>query len=208
MKGILFDNIHSYYDLNLIVAPFEIPPAQPKENFIDIKGANGSIDLTDALGEVYYKDRATSFVFSVLPTDDFEEKKMQVSNLLNGKRCKMTLDKDPDYYYIGRVKINSYKADKMKRQITVDVTLQPYKLKQNITTVTVTEGTHELLNDRMSVVPTITTTAETTLTFGDTEYKLSAGTRKIFEICLVEGVNTIKVETDDTVTFEYQEGAL
>ena len=208
MKGILFDNIHSYYDLNLIVAPFQIPPAQPKENFVDIKGANGSIDMTEALGEVYYKDRAASFTFSVLPEDDFEEKKTEISNLLNGRRCRITLDKDPDYYYIGRCKINSYKANKMLRQITVDATLQPYKLKQNITSVTVTAGTHNLLNDRMFVVPKIITTAETVLTFNGVEYRLNAGARKILDICLVQGINQVTVETDDTVTFEYQEGAL
>lgn len=208
MKGILFDDIHSYFDLNLIVAPFQIPPALPKTNTVDIKGANGSIDLTAALGEVFYKNRSASFTFSVLPEDDFEEKKTEVANLLNGRQCKITLDKDPDYYYIGRCSVNGYKADKMLRQITVNADLQPYKLKQNVTVVTVESGTHSLQNSRLAVVPTITTTAETILTFDGVEYELSAGTHKILEICLVQGFNQVTVETDGTVTFEYQEGAL
>ena len=208
MKGIKFGDIHSFYDLNLIVAPFEIPPALPKTSFYELQGADGSLDETEALGRVFYKNRPASFTFSVLPKDNFEEKKTQVSNLINGQKFKITLDKDPDYYYIGRCSVSDYKSNKMLRQIIVDATLQPYKLKQNVTVVTLGAGTHRLLNDRLNVVPTIKTTAESILTFGGRIHHLAAGTHKILEFCLVEGENKITINTDGEVTFTYQEGAL
>lgn len=129
MKGIWFDNIHSYNDLNLILSSVSIPPAAVKTNYIDIPGADGSIDLTEAQGAVRYKDRSCSFVFSAFPYEDFEEKKKQISNLLNGRRCKIRLDKDPDYYWLGRCSVNNYASDRNLHKITVNATVEPYKYK-------------------------------------------------------------------------------
>lgn len=208
MKGVYFDTLHSYRDFNLILSAVNIPPASPKTNFIDVDGADGSLDLTESLGEVKYSDRKGSLTFSVLPEDDFEQKKSDISNILNGQRFLITLDKDIEYYYIGRCSINNYKEDKKLRQIVVDMQLQPYKYKQNITVVEATAGTVTLKNDRKSVVPSITLTEETKLTFKGNEHKLNAGTHKILDIQLLYGDNEITIDTAGTVTFEYQEGSL
>ena len=137
VKGIWFDNIHSYDNLNLILSSVSIPPATVKTNYIDIPGADGSIDLTEALGAVRYKPRSCSFVFSVFPYEDFEEKKKQISNLLNGKRCKILLDKDPAYYWLGRCSVNNYASDKNLHKITVNATVDPYKYRIDETAVDV-----------------------------------------------------------------------
>ena len=214
MQGIKFNDIHSYRDLNLVLAPFQMPPATPKTNFIDVPGADGSIDASESLGEIKFNDRTGNFVFSVLPSDDFEEKKTQISNLLNGLKCKIILDKDPEFYYLGRLMVNDYKANKKLRQITIDFRVQPYKLKKNVTTVDVAPKTSKttqtviLKNNRMSIVPTITTTKDTTITFGDAVIKMNAGTHKFLNIYLKQGENPITVESEGVVTFTYQEGAL
>lgn len=127
MNGVKFDDIHSYYDLNLILSQCSINPAKPKTNYVEIPGGDGSIDLTEALGDIRYSDRTGTLVFTVLPGEDFEEKKSEVSNLINGKKFKITLDKDPDWYYIGRCTINSWKCNKTIGQITVDLKLEPFK---------------------------------------------------------------------------------
>lgn len=137
MNGIWFDDVHSWYDLNLVLAPVEIPPAIPKTNFVDIPGGNGSADLTEALGEVKFKDRDCKFTFTVFPYEDFEEKKRVISNLLNGKRCKITLDKDPHYYWIGRCSVNDYASDRNLHKIVVSAKLAPYKLRLKPTVVSV-----------------------------------------------------------------------
>lgn len=137
MKGIYFDGIHSYKDLNLILSNVNIPPAMIKTSFVDIPGADGSIDLTEALGAVRYKDRTCSFVFSVFPYEDFEEKKKQISNLLNGRKCKIRLDKDSNYYWFGRCSVNAYASNKNLHKITVNATVEPYKYKVDETFVAV-----------------------------------------------------------------------
>ena len=140
-KGILFGNLHSFWDLDLILAEAIIPPASPKETYVDIPGADGSVDMTEAHGEVKYSDRTgAKFTFYMNPAGDlsdaaWEEKKTQISNLLNGLRCNITLDKDPDYYWQGRCKVNDHASNKKLHKFVVGARLAPYKLKNDVTNV-------------------------------------------------------------------------
>lgn len=211
MKGIHFGTIHSYEDLNLVLSKVNIPPATVKTNFVDIPGGNGSVDLTEALGEPKFNDRECSFTFTVFPSDDFEEKKREVSNLLNGKRCHITLDKDPDFYWDGRCQLNDYESDKNLHKIVVGATVAPYKLLQSQTKVIVPAGesvVRTLLNGRKTVIPTITNTADATIVFGDNTFTLEAGIHKILNIELVTGENEVTVTSTEEVLFTYQEGDL
>ena len=143
--------------------------------------------------------------------ENFEEKKRQVSNLLNGRRCKITLDKDPDYYWEGRCSINKYASDKNLHKITVKATVAPYKLRLNPTVVTVKAGDNvpvTLKNGRKIVVPTIEAATTTTIIFNGNTYNLNAGTHRILDIALVKGSNTMTVTSADIVKFTYQEGDL
>lgn len=212
-RGIKFNNIHSFRNFNLILSKAEISPAIPKTNFIEIPGSDIPLDLTEALGGVNYSSRECKFTFTMNPSGGlsegaFEAKKTEVSNALNGLACNIILDKDPDYFYKGRCTVDEYLSEKKIRQIVIKATVHPYKYKKDITAVTVAAGSHILSNGRMSVVPTIITTAETKLTFNGNSYSVNAGTHKILNIELTEGENAITVETTGTVTFTYQEGAL
>lgn len=211
MKGIKFDELHSYRDLNLVLSIADIPPATPKTNFIDIPGGDGSVDATEAVSEVKFNDRKCTFTFAVLPTDNFEDKKTAVSNALNGKRCKIILDKDPNYYYLGRLSVDEYASDKQLKQIVIGATVAPYKLKLAETVVYIPAGeevTAVLNNGRKSVVPTITNTEPATIVFGDQTSNIDAGTHKLLNIWLKEGQNPITVTSDDPVKFSWQEGDL
>jgi hypothetical protein len=215
MNGIWFDSKHSYDDFNLVLSSVKIPPATAKTNYLDIPGKDGSLDLTEAIGEVRYNDRKCSFVFTAFPQDDFEVKKREISNYLNGKRLKIIVDKDPGYYWDGRCSVDDYSSNKNVRQITVGATVAPYKLHHNPTSLSfdLTTESREIVltNDRMAVCPEITVTAETTLTFGATNYTLSAGSWKLVGIQLQEGENKFTAHTisgTGSITFTYQEGSL
>lgn len=211
MKSISFDGVHCWDDLHLVLSEVKIPPAIPKTKFVDIPGGDGSVDLTETLGEPRFKVREATFTFSVLPTDDFEQKKTEFSNQFNGRRCRIVLDKDPDYYWVGRCSVNAYQEEKKIRKIVVRVTLDPYKYKNEQTTVTVPAGTDvavTLQNDRKTVVPTITCTAETTIQWHGSTHTLNAGTHRILELALTEGENPLTVTSSSAVTITYQEGAL
>lgn len=214
MKGVTFGEIHSYLDLNLILAPFTPAPAEPKVNFLEIPGRDGHLDLTEANGEVKFNSREFVFTFTVAPGDTltFDERLSAVSNALNGLRCKITLDRDPGYYWQGRCAVSEYDQDKNIGQIEVTATVDPYKLKQDATVVSSslssTQKSVSLQNSRMAAVPTIDCTGTCTVVFGETTHTLKAGTHRIPAIRLVEGKNALKVSGSGKITFTYQEGEL
>jgi hypothetical protein len=217
-KGISFDDIHSYKNLNLVLSSVDIPPAMAKTNYIDIVGGDGSLDLTEVHGEVKYNDRDCKFTFTMHPSDDltdegFEKKKTEVSNVLNGMQCKIILDKDSDYYYIGRCTVNEYLSDKRIRQIVVNAKVRPYKFKVEETVVE-EELTSEfqsltLSNGRKSVVPKITCSDDNVnIEFNGNSYIFNAGTHTNLDIQLVYGENIVKVKGEGTIEFRYREGDL
>lgn len=215
-KGITFGDIHTFDDLGLVlsVCP-DMPPAQAKTNYIEIPGADGDLDLTEVHGEVKYSARENQYTFTMMPdsTMTWEEKMSEVSGLLNGKRCKVTLDKDEDYYWDARVTVNEYASDRVLHQIVIGVKVQPYKLKQYVTkrtfNLTGTATTVTLTNGRKSVCPVIECTNDNTvITFGDLTVNLSAGKHEILDIQLKQGLNRVTVSGSGTVTFTYQEGEL
>lgn len=216
--GIYFGDIHSFHDLNLILSKVEIPPAKPKTNYVDIPGGDGSVDLTEANGEVKYYDRECKFTFTMNPAGGlseaaFEEKKTKVSNALNGREFKITLDKDNEFYYLGRCEVNEYLSDKRIRQIVVMAKVKPYKFKQNVSVATFalssTAKTVNINNGRKTVCPSITCSNDNAMiVFGTTSISLDAGTHKILDIQFTEGNNQLKLSGTGTITFTWQEAEL
>jgi hypothetical protein len=175
-------------------------------------------DLTEANGEVRYKDRTLKFTFTMNPQGDlsddaWEEKKTEISNILNGKCFLITRDVDPDYYYQGRCTVDEFKSDKRLRQFVVSAKVRPYKLK-HIHTVVPVELTEEpktiiLANSRKTVVPWIECTDDNTrILFENAEYTTNKGTKQILDICLKYGDNIVTVSGNGKITFTYQEGDL
>ena len=86
-----------------------------------------------------------------------------------------------------------------------------YHIEETVVTVS-GGGTVILANDFMPVVPVITATSETTLSWaidGESFQKtVSAGTWEIPELELRHGNNTVSVTNEGTTTFVYREGRL
>ena len=214
-KGVQFGDIHSYDDLDLLFAPFVIPPAIPKTNLLDIPAGDGSLDLTEALDEVRFNDREFIMKFTVnsLSTMTFDEKVMQVSNLLNGKEFKITFDRDSDWYWQGRCVVNEHLQNKTINQITIKAIVRPYKLKQavttNVFTLSSTPKSIMLTNNRKTVMPEIYCTEDKCkITVGSATYVLQKGSQSLLEIMFTEGKNELIISGSGTMTFRYQEGAL
>lgn len=218
--GIYFGDIHTFYDLKLILSSVDIPPAKPKTTYISIPGGNGDLDLTEAHGDVKFSSRDCTFTFTVAPADcmPFEERKSVVSNALNGLKCRIILDKDSDYYYIGRLSVDEYRQDRNLKQIIIKAKTEPYKFKVDKTVVTFPVIPDEisaviLKNSRMPTVPTITNTHHMQMEYNGDSRTFLEGTHVFPEVCFKSGDNIIKFQgmTGDYVgeiTFEYQEGVL
>ena len=216
--GVLFGNIHSFHDLNLILSAVEITPATPKTNYIEIPGADGSVDLTEVHGEVKYYDRTLRFTFTMNPSGDlseaaWEEKRTEVSNYLNGFACYITLDKDPTYCWNGRCVVDSYLSNKRLRQFVISATVRPYKMKRDETVVSFAlsdkEKTVVIRNGKKTVYPVIDCTeSNTIITHGNSTFSFPAGSHNTTDIKFVYGDNELRLSGSGTVTFRFLEGDL
>lgn len=129
MKGITFGDYHSFRDFRLILSPNNaIGAPTPKFELIEIPGGDGVLDFTEAFGEVKYGNRPLSFEFSTMvPQEEFKALFSQVQNALHGKKLKIILDDDPDCYYIGRITVSEWKADRLIGSLTIDCDCDPFK---------------------------------------------------------------------------------
>lgn len=120
-----------------------ISPPAVKTNYVDVPGANSSIDFTEALrGFPVYQNRTGSIEFVVLHEywSSWISTYQTVMEYLHGKKIKMWLEDDPDYYYEGRFAVNTWKSNKDYSRITIDYNVSPFKMENNVTTKTSTNG--------------------------------------------------------------------
>ena len=217
-RGTSFDAYHSANSLNLVQISVDIQPAKPKINIIDIPGADGSIDLTEALGVgVRYADRELTWVFAVRPLDDWQAKYSAVCAALNGKRMSITIDGDSAWRYDGRVSVESYESDRLIRRLTVKAVCKPYKVKPTYTTVTKSTSLVAeqvaLQVGAMPLVPDVLISgANVTIIYGTYTTTLSprAEPYRLPDLYMV-GNNHVTVQSmmgNGSVTFRWKEGAL
>lgn len=215
-KGTNFGGVHSFRDLGLIQQRVEESPAEPKLNLIDIPGANGSKDMSEQpAGRITYHDRTVIWTFALYPGDNWHAKKRQVSNALNGRRMRITLDENPGYYYYGRIAVKEYNRDRTLRQITIEATCAPYMLKQTETTInrslSTTDARIYLTNEAKPAFPKFTVTAETVIGWNGGTFTLTPGSHVLLDIELPSGTSSLTAKTKSgtgTITITYQEGTL
>lgn len=108
-----------------------VNPPKVKTNYVDIPGSNGSLDLTEAItSEPVYEDRTGNWTFIVVNGyGDWVTRQSDIINFLHGKRMKVVLEDDPDYYYEGRLTLETWTSnnDGTWSDVTIGYVLDPYK---------------------------------------------------------------------------------
>ena len=213
MKGVKFGEYHSWNDFSLVLSSKTIGTPSPKTETIDIPGGDGVLDLTEFFGEVKYENRPLSFEFSaIVPQDEFMGLFSKVQNALHGQKMQIILDDDPEWFYLGRIEVSEWKADKTVGKITIDCDCEPYKTRLGDTViyqmVSGTEETVILPNGRKPVVPIIDITGNIDLTFGVNFWSLSEGRYELPAVRLANGDNTVIIGGTGTATFTYREKGL
>lgn len=212
MKGIRFGDYHSYDNFNLILSTKTIGTPSPKTETIDIPGGDGVLDLSDFFGEVKYNNRELSFEFATMvPQSEFMDLFSTIQNAIHGQKMQIVLDDDAEWYYIGRISVSEWKAEKSIGRLTIDCDCEPYKIKRTETVVqAVVDGETSVIlpNSKKTVVPTIDITGEISLTYGTNFYTLSAGRYDLPAVKLTEGENIVLLSGAGTATFTYRERGL
>lgn len=213
----ILDKFNTWYDLRLIVTAKTIPDAEPKTNYVKLDGMSGSLDLSEVLtGEITYDDRTISATFW---TDngnrkDREALLQKITASLHGKKIKIIEPDDPNHYFIGRVKIKSKKNILAYAEFTIEAVCEPwrYALEETVRRVDVNTAvvTNVVINNNgvKTLSPVITVTGSVVVTYNGVDTPLTAGTYKISDIKLRQGVNIIGVSGNGSATFSYREADL
>lgn len=129
--SITYGDKNTWDDWHIVPATRPVfSPPDVKTNYVDVPGADGHIDISEALsGEVLYKNRSGSTTFYVMNGyKPWEHLYSEIMNYLHGQRMHVYLEDDPYYYYEGRFSVNSWKSDKSRSEIVIDYNLSPYKI--------------------------------------------------------------------------------
>ena len=107
-----------------------VEPPSVKTKIVENPGSDGVIDLTEAVtGYPQYGQRQGSWDFYILNGwYSWDVLYSEILNFLHGKQLSVRLTDDNDYFYRGRMTVNSRKSDKDHSQITLDYDFEPYKL--------------------------------------------------------------------------------
>ena len=193
---------------------FPIPQSQAET--VTVPGRNSPIRFNEALGLISFKLREFTLTFSMLGTRvKFDELTAKVSNRYAGRLCRVRTSEEPNLYALGTIQMSSsYDPLTGKGQLVMESSdADSYRYHVEETQVIFTgSGALVLANDYMSVVPTVITTAETSLSWkvGTETFRktLSSGTWEIPELQLSYGNNSIQIESSGDTTFRYREGCL
>lgn len=127
----IFVGKNTWYDWHLIPSSKPIvAEAGVSTNYVDIPGRlDGPIDMSEYLtGGIMYGARSGSFQFMLDPNYKYwEEIRSEIIEYLHGKKMKMCLSDDSDYYYEGRFSVGDVRSEAMCTTITINYAVGPYK---------------------------------------------------------------------------------
>lgn len=189
--SITFGNKNTWTDWHLVPSSRPIISApSPKVQYVDIPGADGSIDLTESLaGRPVFSDREGNIEFIILNDyniEGYEYDPMalysEIMQYLHGRYLRMVLEDDPNYYYEGRFSIESWTPGEHNSTISITYRLSPYKYRiVNAIVYDPTDASKSDLErgsftvvDPSAVPPTVTENAT------DTMARLKAGKERAY----------------------------
>lgn len=234
--GVTFGEKHSFRDWKLMLSERpKVSPPDPKNIFVDVEGSDGGLDLTESLtGEVMYNPRDIEFTFLTCKSrENWNNLYSDILDYLHGQKMKIILDEDPEYYYIGRVKVNEWKSDIKHSLIVLNARVEPYKYEMfssledwewdsfNFETGIIREYKDLVVDGslifkiegrRKSVIPSfIVHTDDGTglqVRFNGITYPLPEGTSRVLNINIKSGTNTLYFTGNGTVSVDYRGGRL
>lgn len=200
--SITFGDKNTYDDWHIVASSRPVfNPPKVKEQYVDIPGANGTIDLGEALtGYPLYQDSEGSFEFYVLNGyQDWSSLYSSIMNYLHGRRMKCWLEDDPLYYREGKFEVDKWKSESYWSKITIKYRVNPFKWSNQLSTE---EWIWDTFNFETDVVMTsiwsdISVSGTKTLDYGSIMYGtapvqpviISSANMKMRFICEATGVN-------------------
>ena len=234
--GVTFDEKHSFRDFEMYpVTRFYVSPPEPKTNYVEIAGADGMLDLSQALSEIIrYNDREYEQQFKlVCNRQRWSQIVSELMNYLQGRDIRFISDEDRLYFYNGRLWVSEYEQANNALYITLAGHVEPYKYElyssiepwlwdtfnfetgviREYADLTINNSTITVYGSVQAVVPTIYVEGSNDLVLksvnGESlDIELDDGQYVFPEIELLDGVNTLTFEGTGTVSIEYRGASL
>lgn len=208
MYGAVFGGRYSREDYGAIMNYARVIPPAVKEVYVDIDGGDSAIDLTEAVGGVAYEDARIEFKFTLFSADMAE----RMENDLHGRRMEIVLEREPDYFYEGRLSCTKVEQDGRLYEACFTARVHPYKYerRESVREEKVSGAEKEVLlqNDRMPAMPRIQVEGNVQLVYGGIRYRMGPGIYQMPEVTLQEGLNRIRLSGSGRVRFSYRKGRL
>lgn len=223
-------------DWNLALTKVTISDADARRYEVTVPGRDGILDLSDALGGVYYENRAIELRFVCLnyTTERFHLLASTIRNAIAGKTCRFTFSDDLAFFWRGRPQIDAEWPNVEHTELVISMSAEPYKY--NVTSsyepwiwdsfnfetgvitqtsdITLTGGTETvtLPIDPARSKPTLwlnTGSARARLSSDNTWHALSAGANVFPEIRMsADAESTLYLNGTGSVGIEYRVGSL
>lgn len=193
-------------------------------------GADGVLDFSESqTGDTKYQNRILTISLNKRKNESCLAEYSRIQNDLHGKRMKIILSEDPNFYYYGKVKVKDYDKYAIKHTIDIECDVEAYKYDItssdedwlwdpfsfidgiiNETKDLQVNGELEvsIIGRRKRVVPIFHCENPLKLIFNEQEYNLSSGKSYSPDIEICEGENILKFIGNGTVTIEYRGGSL
>lgn len=211
----ILDKFNTWYDWRCIITAKNVPPAEPKTNYVEIEGASGTLDFTEALtGEPVYSDRpvTASFMCTEGTHREREALRRRITTALHGRRVQIIEPDDPDHFLLGRVKLTNFVNNLAYMSFDTEATCEPWRYAVNETTrrVPVSGPVDVVIRNEgdKTVIPVLTVAGKVALTFNGVTTELTAGTYKVTDLRLVHGVNVVGLSGAGSVDITYREAVL
>lgn len=210
-----------------------VEPPQVKTEYLDVPGADGSLDYTEALAGIKYSNREGSWTFYVLNElanlggsyMRWNQLYSLIMKTIHGKRKRIWLESDPDYYYTGRVFVDKWSSDKDYSKITLKYIIDPWKypitttsnrdwLWNELFANTIYYGTFDVVKQKYrnlinpstsAITPSFYCTSDMDVTFGSNTYTIPSGNSKS-KFVLAPGDNFMVFKGNGRVTVDYSMG--
>lgn len=127
-----FIDLYDRWGLMPLARPWFAPPPV-KTDVVEVPGASGVVDLSEALtGAPVYGNRTGEWNFLVDRTKNkkaWNETYSDIMNTIHGRSLKVSLEDEQDWYYEGRFSVSSYTSytDGSGQGYTISYDVGPYK---------------------------------------------------------------------------------
>lgn len=182
-----------------------VSPAKPKLHTFSLDGMDGELDLTEWAGEVRYEPREVKLSFRDVNESAYRE----LVQFALGRRVKVMLSDDPDYYYEGRCGAIETDTERRVTDVDMTVTCGPYRLARAATVKQIAaNGQAYVRARRMTATPTVTATAACTIGYGGETFAVQSGTHTVAGLRITDELKQMTVTGNATVTLTWTDGVL